>query len=223
MEARLARYVRTFTFDEQTINQVSTLILGGPESASLRCLLGEAPRTQNLELPAQQPQLDDKDLLVSDYQALYAKINVSLTPEVLHKLSSGVVIYSEPPALNWTDFLKHFRRVQDVPLSRLVHEDIKARRQANKKLLRKFLTNALKVQKPKPEPIVAVNASRVYDALVRLGLETLEERVHELGAESQRGKAKDVGQSSNKLSNTKRRKAATLRTVSGRPRAANLA
>jgi hypothetical protein len=230
----LARYVRAFTFDETTINAVGNLIEEGYGGMRLRILMKhEDPSVGDLS----PLTLDDRDLSAKDYQELYQKLGISLEPEVLFRPKGLPVVYTKPPALTWVDFLKKFRADTNALTAREIHSEIRRRQKANHKAVKK---NAAKVAAP-------VNASRVIDALVVLGLEALKEKLEQVrqrvtkhetpdvttlattpkrervrGADDKGSAREDAGESSNELSNTSRRKKATVRAVPGGPQPSHI-
>lgn len=180
--------MRAYTLGQTTIEAVGNLTLEPQTSPHIQLLLPEAFQTPTHQ-PTDHP-LDDQCLTPADYTEFYAM----LPPP--RKARSPLGWDAEKREPNWKSLTAALRRHQN---SEALAALIALRQRSNRR------KQGAPPAPPKPAPI---NASRIVDALILLGLETLNERVTHLEFEG--SKKRDAGQGGDKLPNSGRRKTAAL-------------
>lgn len=199
----MPRYVRSFTLDIATTNAVDKLM----EEHMQHLVVLLPPEIT----PSNHPDIitDQFGLCPNDYEKLYAAAGISRDAKVAWRIK-GKDFYHPIPELTWVDFQKHYRVAYhavapETPVNdAVVQLLIKELRRLNRSSARAQAHSHLDASK-RP-----VSTSRVVDALINLGLETLKERVASLNVDAAGSKSQDAGKGQNKLSVTKRRKAVAV-------------
>jgi len=164
----------------QDRRQMRTFTLAGKTSRALDDLLSEGAeslRIQVLLANTQQPpkpttELDKYGLLPEDYEYLYTLLPSNKLPRSLH---------GDTFLMNLTACTEKLGLGGVVFNTRVIRE----------------MNARIKMRSRVPKPVV--NISRVTDALIELGLSTLQERVS-IREGAERSTRKNAGKSSNKLS-----------------------
>jgi hypothetical protein len=188
--------MKAFTLDLEVISALEQLRDSPPDCPHLqlikRILYGER-RTENEEV------LDDDDMFPSDYEEMYAQLRPEPKP---HPTMNAVA------AKLWkTKRLPNLKALYAAGFAEgpvfyaTFHSEVKQRQRANKRRLTRCVPG---------EPL---NASRITEAIISLGLEALQERVARLGSAG--SKRKNVGESQDKLPYTGRRKKVAVSAVRG--------
>ena len=157
----MSRAIRAFTFDINTLARFNELLDGGPESVAIKSLLAlpSAPPPADKTIPV----VDRNDLTKEDCAAIYRLLPAPAIEEIpgdwealLRTLNSGPVLP------------KH--------LADLVAQKIRACQVQNRRDIRKYKTATMRAELNDLRAGTRLNASRVADALLTLGMEALDER-----------------------------------------------
>lgn len=180
----MRRIIRTFTFGAQTLDALDALVAMRPESVEQQELARIAGIVTK-QAAATAPQCDVDGLFPKDYEELYAR---------MPKLASKPRLVGEFREPNFLS-LRHAINANPLQMMPLI-KDVNRRQKLNKRVV--------KMQLKKSEaPTTKLNASRIADALIVLGLATLKERVTPLGTDAERSKRDDAGEGQDKLPHTR--------------------
>jgi hypothetical protein len=172
--------MRAFTLARTTSEAINNL-LAASSPEQLRILLPEEIATAEL------PPLDSMGLLPEDYGPLYALLPKKTNPYVGREPTGQV-------------FMLHFNHCCNETSSSLADDVLRA---LNARIKYR------RMESRKKRPPVRINVSRITDALINLGLSTLQERV--TASEIVEGSPRsDAGKSQDKLPNRNGRKAAKI-------------
>jgi hypothetical protein len=165
MEGAVSRAIRAFTFDINTLARFNELLDGGPESVAIKSLLAlpAAPPSTNKAIPV----VDRNDLTKEDCAAIYRLLPPSVIPK------------KEEVPEDWEALLRVLNSGPVLPkhLADLVAQKIRAYQVQNRRNIRKYKTATMRAELNDLRAGTRLNASRVADALLTLGMTALSERI----------------------------------------------
>lgn len=199
----MPRLLQAFTLDVTVINQLTEAGELSPESKDLQILLPELAKRGE----AKNLELDASDLNANDYATLY----MLLKPEDLKPMFGKFAVKSKrlpsKKAFIEAAFAEYLVTKDEQTYNARIKE-MGNLQKLNRREKRKAVTIA---GRPKKSRDSVVNASRIAEALLVLGLQVWRERVSRI--ESEGNKGSNAGQGQDKLSGRKGRKATAVRTV----------
>jgi len=161
----VSRAIRAFTFDINTLAQFNELLDSGPESMAIKSLLAlpSAPPSTNKAIPI----VDRNDLTKEDCAAIYGLLPPSAIPK------------KEEVPEDWEALLRVLNSGPVLPkhLADLVAQKIRAYQVQNRRNIRKYKTATMRAELNDLRTGTRLNASRVADALLTLGMTALSERI----------------------------------------------
>lgn len=179
--------IRTFSLRTETAGQLDELLARSFTSPELLTLLA----TRSTAASAEKPELDENFFQPADYSSIYALIK---TPAKDAKHWSTHVKERRVPIWENLQYIcSHENNAEEL------FATIKTCQMHNRVKQRYYEAQQKNVVRPP-----RINASRIADALITLGLEALKEKVARL--ESERSKRTNGGEGKNKLSVGSRRK-----------------
>ena len=161
----MSRAIRAFTFDINTLARFNELLDSGPESIAIKNLLAlpAAPPSTNKAIPV----VDRNDLTKEDCAAVYRLLPPSVIPK------------KEEVPEDWEALLRVLNSGPVLPkhLADLVAQKIRAYQVQNRRNIRKYKTATMRAELNDLRAGTRLNASRVADALLTLGMTALSERI----------------------------------------------
>ena len=161
----MSRAIRAFTFDINTLARFNELLDSGPESVAIKSLLAlpSAPPSTNKAIPV----VDRNDLTKEDCAAVYRLLPPSVIPK------------KEEVPEDWEALLRVLNSGPVLPkhLADLVAQKIRAYQVQNRRNIRKYKTATMRAELNDLRAGTRLNASRVADALLTLGMTALSERI----------------------------------------------
>jgi len=193
----LARAVRAYSLTLRTLDRLEDLMFNPQRALDLQALL--PPSVVAISSPPLPPIIDELCLQVTDYPVIAKFAGVPeagiLGLSTLAKLRAAVDRYASPGKVGEFNRLlkdlavKNRRLVRAAKREQEVYERAALRRQHSSRR--------------------STSQSAMVDALLQLGLDTLEERVAHVAVEKRKGsKGRDAGQAGNKSSKSSARQVA---------------
>lgn len=218
----MRRYGCGFTLDQGTLEALYGLADAGSKDPRVQLLLppdDAVPRLEVQELSPLEP-LDEHDLKPSDYDSIY-KMFKKVRPAAEAERRIGKLTLPAKPETAWSTMQKVFVATNDAVVCAAVEQQAKTLGVFNRRERRKQVTAIRRLEtvtrrrESRPQRNRAINVSRIADALILLGLSTLEER---LASESARGAKGDVREDGPKRLDAGTSKNIAARAVRGGPR-----
>ena len=202
----MARLMRAFTFDS-TVCRALDHLLGDPEALEI---LFPSPTSSEMLYPINASPLDDHDLKPGDYAVLHSMAGTKPA-----KPSTGWDTKYTKPKSDWELLLDALVATQDPVRSNKTLAEAGTLAKLNRRERRKVEIEAKKLSSAPPPRRSSINASRVAEALLQIGIATVKrERSKQL--ESARSSESHDSQGQVKRPRRKANKVAAFGAIHGR-------